>query len=54
MQQKFYEFLEEKELDILIKHRIQNPSQTLEEISLHYGITKEKARQIEKRALSMA
>ncbi len=51
MQQKFYEFLEEKELDILIKHRIQNPPQTLEEISLHYGITKEKARQIEKRAL---
>lgn len=51
IQQKFYEFLEEKELDILIKHRVQTPAQTLEEISAYYGITKEKARQIEKRAL---
>lgn len=47
----FYKFLETKELDILIRYRVQTPTQTLEEISNHYSITKEKIRQIEKRAI---
>jgi DNA-directed RNA polymerase sigma subunit (sigma70/sigma32) len=51
MQCQFYEFLNEREFDILIKHRVQSPPQTLEEISLHHGLSKERVRQIEKHAV---
>lgn len=48
---RFHEFLNERELDILTKRHIKEPSQTLEEISICYGITKERVRQIEKHAI---
>ncbi len=48
---RFNEFLDARELDILIKHRIEEPPQTLEDISFCYGLTKERIRQIEKRAV---
>jgi len=51
IQQRFCEFLDARELDILIKQRIVDPPQTLEEISLCYGLTTERIRQIEKRAV---
>lgn len=49
--ESFYKFLEDKEVDILMKRHVQTPSQTLEEISKYYGTTKEKIRHIEKRAI---
>lgn len=48
---RFHEFLSERELDILVKRRIQEPPQTLEEIGTCYGVTKERVRQIEKHAI---
>ena len=51
MFKKFHEFLDVREMDILIKRRINEPTQTLEEISISYGITKERVRQIEKHAI---
>ena len=48
---RFHEFLDTRELDILIKRRIKEPPQTLEDISICYGITKERVRQIEKHAI---
>lgn len=51
LQEKFPEFLSEREFDILIKRHIEDPPQTLEEISTLYGITKERVRQIEKRVV---
>lgn len=49
--EKFHEFLDERELDILVKRRIDEPPKTLEEVSYCYGVTKERIRQIEKRAV---
>jgi len=48
---RFHEFLSERELDILEKRHIKDPSQTLEELSICHGITKERVRQIEKHAI---
>lgn len=44
-------FLNERELDILLKRHIEDPPQTLEVLSNFYGITKERVRQIEKHAM---
>jgi RNA polymerase sigma-32 factor len=51
LQEKFHEFLSEREFDILVKRRIEDPPKTLEEISALYGITKERVRQIEKQVV---
>ncbi len=51
LQKQFHEFLSEREFDILVKRRMEEPPQTLEEVSLSYGITKERVRQIEKHAV---
>ncbi len=51
MSKRFAEFLNKRELEILLKRYIEEPSQTLEEISHSYGITKERVRQIEKHAI---
>lgn len=48
---KFHEFLSEREFDILVRRRLEDPPQTLEEISNHYKITKERVRQIEKQVI---
>ncbi len=48
---RLHEFLNERELDILEKRRIKEPHQTLEEIGICHGITKERVRQIEKHAI---
>lgn len=48
LQEKFHEVLSEREFDILVKRRIEDPPKTLEEISGLYDITKERVRQIEK------
>lgn len=47
----FPEILNERELDIVSKRYIEDPHQTLEEISIYHSITKERVRQIEKHAL---
>ncbi len=51
LQEKFQEFLSGRELDILVKRRIEAPQKTLEEVGVYYGITKERVRQIEKHAV---
>lgn len=38
LHQRFNKFLDARELDILIKHRIEEPRKTLEEISVCYGL----------------
>jgi RNA polymerase sigma factor (sigma-70 family) len=42
--------LEEREIDIVVKH-VMNESCTLKELGVEYGITRERIRQIEERAL---
>ncbi len=49
--ERFHEFLDHRELDIIVQRRMEEPRKTLEEISIYYGITKERVRQIEKHAV---
>ena len=51
LQKQFHHFLSEREFDILVRRRIDEPPQTLEEVSICHGITKERVRQIEKHAV---
>lgn len=44
------ESLKERERDILMRRRLQEPAVTLEELSQEYGISRERVRQIENRA----
>ncbi len=58
-QQDFYKILydkiklllKEREWDILLKRKINEPPTTLDEISRYYGITKERVRQIENQSV---
>ena len=47
---KAMSFLNEREQDILHKRRLQDTPSTLEELSLEYGVSRERIRQIEVRA----
>ena len=47
---KAMSFLNEREQDILHKRRLQDKQSTLEELSLDYGVSRERLRQIEVRA----
>jgi RNA polymerase sigma-32 factor len=47
---KAMRFLNEREQDILHKRRLQDTPSTLEELSLEYGVSRERIRQIEVRA----
>lgn len=49
--QKAEQILNERELDILYKHRLSEPAFTLDEISFSYGISRERVRQIELNSL---
>jgi RNA polymerase sigma-32 factor len=51
MYEKLHEFLNERELDILMKRRIDEPPKTLEEVSVFHGVTRERVRQIEKQVI---
>ena len=44
------EALNEREQDILVKRRLSDDVVTLEELSEHYGVSRERIRQIEVRA----